>query len=168
MEEFKGVIEIYSKGAEGQTEEINEISKKLSNFCAYPFFFDGVKCAGMEGFLQSLKYPCRKKQREICALVGKTAKKAGKGKYLWKLTRTAYWKGEKYDRLSPEYRALVLRAYRAMYAQNEEFRAALAASRGYKLTHTIGTKNPKKTILTEREFICCLYKCRKIKTLYGM
>ncbi|MBQ8404187.1 MAG: hypothetical protein IJX55_07170 [Clostridia bacterium] len=152
-------IDIHSKG-NGAPEGFEEISKKLSNFYPHAFTFDGVECASMEGFLQSLKYVCPKKQREVCALSGKTAKEAGGNKILWKLMHEAFWQGKRYKRLAPEYRALVLRAYRAMYAQNAEFREALVSSRGKKLCHSIGNPNPKKTILTEREFICCLYKVR--------
>lgn len=153
-------IDIHSKGKNAPTKEIAEISKKLSNFYPHAFTFDGVECASMEGFLQSLKYICPKKQTEVCALSGKTAKEAGANKKLWKLLHGAFWQGKMYDRLSPEYRALVLRAYREMYAQNEDFREAIVSSRGKKLCHSIGSHNPKKTILTEQEFICCLYKVR--------
>jgi len=31
-------------------------SSALSNFAAHPFVIDGVHCASMEGFLQSLKF----------------------------------------------------------------------------------------------------------------
>ena len=156
MTEF---LEIHSKG-KGAPEEFKEISKRLSNFYPHAFTLDGVECASMEGFLQSLKYVCPKKQRAVCALSGKEAKEAGANKFLWKLLHEAFWQGKRYGRLTPEYRALVLRAYRAMYAQNEDFRKALAASRGKKLCHSIGNPNPKKTILTEREFICMLCKLR--------
>jgi len=150
------IIDIYSKSEDG-------VSRELSNFTAHAFTFDGVECASMEGFLQALKYVCPKKQREICKLTGKTAKVAGDGKILWKLMHEAFWQGKRYDRLSPEYRELIFRAYRAMYEQSESFRAAIDASRGAKLCHSIGEPNPKKTILTEREFICMLYRLRKIR-----
>lgn len=148
------IIDIKSKkpGAAGE----------LSNFSAHRFIFDGVECASMEGFLQSLKYLCPKKQRQVCLLTGGEAKAAGAKKRRWKLTRNIYWGGKRYSRLSPEYRELVFRAYCAMYLQNKEFRRAIEETRGAKLCHSIGNKNPKKTILTEREFICMLYRLRKI------
>ena len=135
-------------------------SGELSNFYPHGFVFDGVECGSMEGFLQSLKYLCPRKQREVCKLSKGEAKRAGENKKRWKMTRNIYWCGKRYDRLSPEYRALILRAYRAMYAQNELFRKALEASRGKKLCHSIGNPNPKQTILTEKEFLCMLYKVR--------
>jgi hypothetical protein len=159
-------IEIHSKGKENgeliADEKLREISIQLSNFCAHSFVFDGVKCGSMEGFLQSLKYICPKKQRQVCALSGITAKEAGENKKRWKLTRNIYWKGKRYDRLSDEYRELIFRAYCAMYAQNTAFRAALKATRGMFLRHSIGKHNPKATILTEREFICMLYRLRRV------
>ena len=153
-------IDIHSKGKNAPNDKIKEISQKLSNFYPHSFTIDGVACASMEGFLQSLKYLCPKKQRQVCLLSGMEAKEAGVGKRRWKLTRNVYWCGKRYARLSPEYRELIFRAYSAMYAQNVDFRKALEASRGAKLCHSIGTPNPKKTILTEREFICMLYRLR--------
>ncbi len=42
------MIDIHSKGAYP--------SDALSNFAAYEFMVDGIPCASMEGFLQSLKF----------------------------------------------------------------------------------------------------------------
>lgn len=154
-------IDIHSKGKYSPDDNTKKIAIELSNFTEHHFTLDGVECASMEGFLQSLKYLCPKKQREICKLTGKVAKEAGDGKKLWKLTHTAFWQGKCYDRLSPEFRELIFRAYSAMYEKNASFREALAASRGAKLCHSIGEPNPKKTILTEREFLCMLYRLRR-------
>lgn len=154
-------IDIHSKGKYSPDDDTKKIAIELSNFTEHHFTLDGVECASMEGFLQSLKYLCPKKQREICKLTGKVAKEAGDGKKLWKLTHTAFWQGKCYDRLSPEFRELIFRAYSAMYEKNASFREALAASRGAKLCHSIGEPNPKKTILTEREFLCMLYRLRR-------
>ena len=154
-------IDIHSKGKYSPDDDTKKIAIELSNFTEHHFTLDGVECASMEGFLQSLKYLCPKKQREICKLTGKVAKEAGDGKKLWKLTHTAFWQGKCYDRLSPEFRELIFRAYSAMYEKNASFREALAASRGTKLCHSIGEPNPKKTILTEREFLCMLYRLRR-------
>lgn len=156
-------IDIHSKGKYSPDDDTKKIAIELSNFTEHHFTLDGVECASMEGFLQSLKYPCPKKQREICRLTGKTAKEAGDGKILWKLLHEAFWQGKRYDRLSPEFRELIFRAYSAMYAQNAPLREALEASRGARLCHSIGEPNPKKTILTEREFICMLYRLRNYR-----
>ena len=139
-----GTIDIYSKG-----EYPADI---LSNFTANAFVFDGVMCASMEGFLQSLKFRSVKKQQAVCALSGKAAKAAGRKKFLWKLTGNLYWKGKRYKRTSKEFDELRFDAYKALFA-NKAFRAALLSARGMTLAHSIGKHDKKSTILTEEEFI---------------
>ena len=138
------VIDIYSKG--------EYPSNVLSNFSPNSFVFDGVKCASMEGFLQSLKFRNSKKQVEICALTGVTAKNAGQRKFWWRLTGNLYWKGRKYKRVSEEFYNLRLEAYKAL-AKNETFRQALMDSKDAVLKHSIGKHDKRKTILTVEEFI---------------
>ena len=142
------VIDIYSKG--------EYPANILSNFYPNKFVFEGVECASMEGFLQSLKVKDIKKQEHICSLVGIDAKKKCKHRFLWKITGNVYWKAEKYKRDSSEFRDLIKRAYDAMYKENEVFREALLATKGNEMKHSIGKHNPRKTILTEEEFINCL------------
>ena len=137
---------------------------ELSNFCHYPFEVDGVKCGGMEGFLQSLKFFTRKKQLEICALHGKKAKKAGEKKRLWRLIGRVHWQGRIIKRKSKDFDHLISLAYNEMYKQNESFRTAPAATAGKKLTHSIGSHNKRKTILTEEEFISRLEWLRVLKS----
>ncbi len=144
-------MDIYSKG--------EYPSDMLSNFAPHEFIMDGVRCAGMEGFLQSLKYKSVKKQEMVCALSGKAAKEAGRRKFLWKLTHNVYWRGEKIKRTSPEFSELIDRAY-ASLAKNKDFADALLASGDEELAHSIGGKDPLKTILTEDEFISRLVKLR--------
>ena len=50
-------------------------SNVLSNLCSNSFKFDGMLCGSMEGFLQSLKQKDINKQRQICSMKGKNAKK---------------------------------------------------------------------------------------------
>ena len=134
-------------------------SNALSNFYPHSFILDGVECASMEGFLQSLKYKNPKKQRKICTYTGLKAKKKGKFKFVWKLTGNVYWQGDKINRLSYDFQELIKRAYGAML-ENEGFKKALVDSKGYKLSHKIGQQDPKKTILTENEFISILNSLR--------
>lgn len=47
-------------------------SNVLSNLYPHAFELDGIFCASMEGFLQSLKIWNVEKQREVCALSGKS------------------------------------------------------------------------------------------------
>ena len=123
----------------------------LSNFAAHPFVFDGVACAGMEGFLQSLKTDDQSRQAEICALVGEAAQKAGR-QHAWNDAGLLWWRGEAFDRLSDGYQRLLDRAYAALAEQSPGFRRALLATGDAALTHAIGQTDPCETILTADEF----------------
>ena len=81
-------------------------SSALSNFAPHSFVIDGVKCASMEGFLQSLKFSNPDMQKEVCKLVGKAAKFKGKKKK-WYRTQTLYWQGKEIPRDSEEYQQLL-------------------------------------------------------------
>lgn len=126
-------------------------STLLSNFAPNAFVFDGVACASLEGFLQSLKVQDCERQTEICALVGGRAMRAGR-RYDWKTAQTLYWRGKPYPRLSPDYQQLLRAAFCACYNQNPDYRAALAATTGMKLDHSIGKNDPTQTVLTIAEF----------------
>lgn len=130
----------------------------LSNFSPHPFVLDGVACASMEGFLQSLKFSNPDMQVHVCSLVGLKAKYKGKGKRWW-LGQTLYWRGVEYKRDSDEYQALLDRAYDAM-SQNEGFKRALLATGNATLTHSLGKSNISQTVLTESEFMRRLYRLR--------
>jgi len=64
----------------------------LSNFAPHAFRFDGILCASMEGFLQSLKIEDRAEQERVCGLVGPMAQSVGRT-YDWSATGTLWWKG---------------------------------------------------------------------------
>ncbi len=137
-------MDIYSKG--------DYPANVLSNFAPNEFVIDGVKCGGMEGFLQSLKFKNIKKQIKICALSGKQAKKKGHRKFIWKLTHNVWWQGVKIKRTSEDFSHLIKRAYMCL-SKNDIFKKALIDTGSEELTHSIGSHNPNKTILTEEEFI---------------
>lgn len=124
----------------------------LSNFTPHPFVIDGVECASMEGFLQSLKFKNPDMQIEICKLWGGHAKKRGakKNKH-WKKTQTLYWLGVEIKRDSDEYQALLDRAYNAL-SENTGFQKALLATQNATLTHAMGRNKINETVLTTREF----------------
>ncbi len=126
-------------------------STLLSNFAPNAFVFDGVACASLEGFLQSLKVQDSQRQVEICALVGGRAMRAGR-RYDWKPAQTLYWRGVAFPRLSPDYRRLLQAAFLACYEQNPDYRAALASTAGMMLDHSIGKTDPTQTVLTIEEF----------------
>ncbi len=134
-------------------------SNMLSNFAPHEFEIDGIKCSGMEGFLQSLKYRNTTKQKAICALSGKEAKAAGSKKWIWKWTHNVWWRGKKMKRTSDEFAKLIDRAYMEL-SKNTNFAKALIHTGDEKLTHSIGSHDPHKTILTEEEFVSQLMKVR--------
>ena len=134
-------------------------SSSLSNFAPHPFELDGVKCASMEGFLQSLKFESPEMQEYVCTLVGKAAKYKGKKKK-WYTTQTLYWRGKPIKRDSQEYQKLLDRAYNALN-ENTGFRNALEATGDANLTHSIGKNKISETVLTTREFCSRLMKLRE-------
>lgn len=133
-------------------------SSSLSNFSPHPFEIDGVKCASMEGFLQSLKFKNPEMQEYVCTLVGRKAKFKGKKKKWWK-TQTLWWKGNEIDRHGQAYQDLLDRAYLAL-SKNSKFKRALLATRNSSLTHSIGKSDASHTILTKKEFCSRLKKIR--------
>ena len=138
-------------------------SAALSNFAPHPFVIDGVTCNSMEGFLQSLKFESVDMQEYVCTLVGKAAKKKGRGKN-WQQKQELYWKGKTYKRDSEEYQNLLNKAYNRLY-ENEGFRKALEASKGSTLEHTIGKNKISETVLTKQEFCSRLTHLRDIGKL---
>lgn len=133
-------------------------SSALSNFAPHRFVIDGVECASMEGFLQSLKFQDIEMQKHVCTLVGKKAKFKGKKKKWWK-TQTLYWQGEEIARESQEYQDLLDRAYDAL-SENKGFQRALLATQNATLTHSMGRKKKHETILTRTEFTSRLTRLR--------
>ena len=139
-------------------------SSSLSNFAGHRFVIDGVTCNSMEGFLQSLKFESPEMQEYVCSLIGKMAKFKGKPKK-WFTKQELYWRGKAIDRHSDEYQNLLDRAFQAMYDQSESFRKALKASEGANLSHSMGKSDPKKTILTNTEFLSRLRSLRENGTI---
>ena len=131
----------------------------LSNFAPHPFVIDGIECASMEGFLQSLKFENPDMQKEVCKLVGKYAKFKGKKKKWWR-NQTLYWQGEALKRNSEEYQSLLTRAYDCL-SLNTGFQRAILATNNSVLTHSIGKDKESETVLTKREFIKQLYRIRE-------
>lgn len=134
-------------------------SSSLSNFAPHAFVLDGVQCASMEGFLQSLKFSNPDMQVEVCKLVGITAKRRGANKNWW-TSQTLHWKGKPYKRDSKDYQDLLDRAYHAL-SQNASFQKALLATGNSSLTHSIGRNKINETVLTVQEFTSRLYKLRE-------
>lgn len=130
----------------------------LSNFAPHPFIIDGIECASMEGFLQSLKFKNPEMQKEVCKLVGKAAKFKGKKKKWWR-EQTLFWQGVAIKRDSEEFQFLLTKAFDCLF-ENDSFRNALKATQNATLTHSIGKNDIHRTVLTEREFIGQLNRLR--------
>lgn len=133
-------------------------ASSLSNFVPHEFIIDNIKCASMEGFLQSLKFQNPEMQKYVCSLVGKAAKFKGKNKK-WQKTGNLYWQGEVIKRDSERYQELLDKAYNAL-AKNQSFKKALLATGNATLTHSIGKTKISETILTKTEFVSRLTKIR--------
>ena len=135
-------------------------AKELSNFAAHRFMFDDVPCESMEGLVQALKIESFAIQMYVCTLVGIHAKRYGE-KYneVWHGTQVLWWNGEAYDRHSQEYQDLLDRMFAAL-AENKEFKEALLATGNEPITHSIWSKDPHYTVLTEQEFCERLMKIR--------
>lgn len=125
-------------------------SSALSNFAPHPFIIDGVECASMEGFLQSLKFESVDMQKYVCTLVGKAAKKKGRNKN-WRQKQELYWQGKIYKRDSDDYQNLLNKAYNRL-SENTGFQKALQATNGCVLEHSIGKSKTSETVLTKQEF----------------
>ena len=130
----------------------------LSNLCSNRFRLDGIECQSMEGFLQSLKYEDTGRQRQICSMKGRNAKR--QSTTTWQTDQIVWWRGVAIDRQSQAYQDLLRRAYQAMFDQNDRFRAALMASRGKRLYHSQGNADRFRTILTQDEFCSILMEIR--------
>ena len=145
-----GVINIYSKSKDW-------IANSLSNFADHEFELDDKHISCFEAFLQSMKFSVPEDQQAVLKMSGKVAKKAG-SQQQWEQTGWLYWNGCAYLRSSREYRLLLERAYDALL-ENPNFRAALIASKGKLLIHTIGRM--RHTVLTSLEFCWILMKKRR-------
>ena len=56
-------------------------------------------------------------------------------------------------RESYEYQNFLDRAYQALFSQSEVFRDALRQTGQAVMRHSIGERNPRLSVLTEREFV---------------
>lgn len=130
----------------------------LSNFAPHRFIIDGVECASMEDFLQSLKFSNPDMQKEVCKLVGRAAKSKGINKN-WQQKQILYWQGKTYKRNSQEYQDLLDKAFNAL-AENTSFQKALLATENATLTHSKGKNKITETVLTTREFTSRLNRIR--------
>lgn len=132
----------------------------LSNFSPHPFLYCGNVVNSMEGFLQGLKFKNPEMQKHVFTLVGFAAKKKGSKKNWQHQDHTLWLFGNAIDRLGDDYQAILDDVYKEVTRQNKGFRKALIATGNAVMTHSIGKRNPKNTVLTESEFVSRLHKMR--------
>lgn len=131
----------------------------LSNRCNNNFCHDGVQCACMAAFLQSLKYKNEKLQCDICFTFGDCVCKYSTSD--WQKDQTLWWKGLPMDRHSHEYLDFVSEAYQSMFVWSKRFRDVLMQTEGKQLLYNSGNYDPYKTILTDEEFCKILTDLRE-------
>ena len=161
----KQVLDIYSKSPYP--------AGTLSNFRRCSFDFDGIKCASIEGVLQSLKVliPTAKEnpllhderlhlQQKICSYANNKAKREGNFLNFFNPQRQLNWKGVPLDRNSKKYQHFLKRLFEARYLGDVEYQNALYDTRNFKFTHSIGKHDKSQTNLTEEEFIGMLNHLR--------
>ncbi len=129
-------------------EPINVIStssdpdvRLISNFAETPFALDGRSYSSVEGFWQGLKFTDEAKRREIAALAGPRARRAGdesseSGAFLYE--------GQTIRAGSPEHWRLMALACWAKFSQHEEAKRALLETGERPLVHK--TRRDSRTI----------------------
>lgn len=138
----------------------NRVAARLSNFTERHFTFRRVKCACIEGILQSLKCQEIRMQRMLCEFDGRAAQKCGQDFNSWKKNQVLWWDGIGYIRSSHEYVHLITRVYDAVYEQDASFKEDLLALGHDEIQHSIGKSDMSDTVLTEVEMIHQLNRLR--------
>lgn len=133
--------------------------KILSNLFPHDFRLDGIECASMEGFLQSLKFTSDDAADYVRSLAEMEAYRFGQSGNGWKVDQVLHWNGRDYPRLSAEYHDLLTRAYDALM-RNPDFCLTLVATGNATLVHSRGKHDPRDTTLTQWEYLYQLYRLR--------
>lgn len=143
-------LNIYSKSDDPR-------GRLLSNFSHHPFILDGQNFESVEGFIQGVAFPEGDARRSAAFQAwGSEAKKFGEEqekKFVW-------WAGKEIIFGSPDEYALIERALRAKFDQNEEAKQALAETKGLRLTHILPDPEPSITSIPAETFCSILTKIR--------
>lgn len=143
------------------SNSLNPIAARLSNFTLRTFDFDGVQCVSIESVLQAFKFDDNHElQCQICLMSPKVAKEMGAQFPDWKQEKKLFWNGNYYNRLNNEYQELITNLYDTVCDQDPTFTDDLFALRREKICHSIGLSDPLNTVLTENEFIDQLNRLR--------
>jgi predicted NAD-dependent protein-ADP-ribosyltransferase YbiA (DUF1768 family) len=124
----------------------------LSNFTLSPFMLDGTLFASIEGFIQGIKFPEGHPLREQAFLLaGWDAKALGKQAD----NSGAYWGGACLPYGSADHHALIERAIRARFAQNEGLRHVLRTTAGMTLGHDPNPGQPEPAVTSLPAAVFC-------------
>lgn len=125
----------------------------LSNLFPHAFVIDGVKCASMESFIQSLREEKVEVQKTICSdYSGMMAHKMKLCLRDWRPSGIVFWQGKPINRFSNEYTELMTRAYDCLFEQSILFKEILFRKRHFHLIHSMGCDDIHETLLTEKEY----------------
>ncbi len=128
-----------------------------SNFTHFVFFLDNQFFLSTEGFIQGIMWPEGHINRYMAfSCIGKEAKKFGKEaerKFVW-------WQGKEILFGSPEHHALIVRAMRAKFGQNQTAMEALLATGDDEITHDLGKPESPNTSFPAKLFCETLMKIR--------
>lgn len=113
----------------------------ISNFAQTPFELDGERYESVEGFWQGLKFPEALRRREIAALYGGAAQRAGANA---EASETCVYSGQTFRIGTAEHWQLMRRACWAKFSQCESARIALLGTRQRPLVHK--TRRDSRTI----------------------
>lgn len=149
------VIDVYS----GSNRWIERV---LSNLHPNSFVIDNVRYTCVESFLQALKCKEYKDTRRFPKLSGIEARELGQAFNGWRKDQTLYYQGSPFHRLSDAYQILIENLYYEVAVQCRDFRKGLIESKGCDIIHSMGSKDPSMTILTESEFCNALKKVRSM------
>ena len=126
------------------------------------FEIDGVECASLDGFVESLKFERIIDQKNVTKRVGEDAREQGKNQdnpANQIADRILHWQGRTFKRNSKEFDKLLARVFREM-AKNARYQEALLITQDVDFRHPKGKIAKKDTILTRKELTDNLKKLR--------
>lgn len=131
-------------------------SSTLSNLFPHPLQLDdGITYGSVEAFLRGLCWNGKRKvlREEIAPLSGMDAWRIRFILPDWREKQVLYFDGEEYERESDKYQQLLEYVYDNLRMQSELFRLALEKYKLRLIMHTMGTLDPKNTLLTVKEYM---------------
>lgn len=131
-------------------------ASRLSNFSPDQFTIDEQLIASVEGFIQGIKFQWNPERIMAFVSSGYDAKRLGEGaenKFVW-------WKDQTIPYGSSEHHALIERAIRAKFKQNEPAMRALISTGNLTLIHELGSPELPTTSLPAKVFCDILTKIR--------